>query len=295
MTWLLVIGDVMVDVVVSHEGPVAPGSDTPARIAMRGGGSGANTACWLASTGRGVMLGASLGNDVVGRQAVDDLHAAGLSTALVIHRDRPTGTCVVLVDGTGERTMFPDRGANDAPEHSIADALHDDPDPEVDEPPPSWFHLSGYTLLGEGSRVVALDAIDTARRIGVPTSVDAASTAPLLAVGADVFLGWIDGIDVLFANEDEVEALGGPEHVLDHVGALVTKRGAAGASWTDGTATHEVPAVPAEVVDTTGAGDAFAAGYLDAWLAGPDPAAALAAGCALAAVAVTVVGGRAPR
>jgi ribokinase len=158
---------------------------------------------------------------------------------------------------------------------------------------PTWVHLSGYALLDAGSRPAALEAVARARALGVPLSVDASSAAPLRAVGARSFLGWVAGIDVLFANDDELAALGGADACLQHVRAVVAKHGPAGASWLE---PHReavsVAAAPTEVVDTVGAGDALDAGVIAAVVAGADPAAALAAGTHLAAEAVATVGAR---
>jgi sugar/nucleoside kinase (ribokinase family) len=123
-------------------------------------------------------------------------------------------------------------------------------------------------------------------------SVDAASTAPIRAVGAEVFLAWIDGASLVFANDDEIEALGGVRRVLDHVGAVIVKHGAAGATWTDGAETRRAEGLSVEAVDTTGAGDAFAAGWIAATRRRAAPDAALAAAVRSGATAVTHPGAR---
>lgn len=283
---MLVVGDLMVDVMAMHSGPVQRRSDTPAAVHMGGGGSSANTACWLASAGRAVRLVAGVGADPLGRHALDGLAAAGVRFVGRPDPDRSTGACVVLVDAAGERTMLPDRGANDALDPAlVVDALAERP---------AWAHLSGYTLFDEGSRPAGRALLAEARRLGVPASVDASSAAPLRSAGADRFLEWVDGIDVLFANTDEMAVLGRPAGVLAHVGSLVVKRGVAGATWTDGRDEASTPAVDGEVIDTTGAGDAFAAGYLGGLVDGGSPAEALAAGCRMAATAVATPGARPP-
>jgi ribokinase len=281
---VLVVGDLMVDVVATHDGPLAHGSDTEARVTSGGGGSAANTAAWLARAGTGVRLVAAVGDDALGRAALDELATAGVSFAGPIVADRPTGTCVVLVDPTGERTMLPDRGANDAlSARAVLDAL---------EPRPVWLHLSGYTLLGDGSRPAGLAAVDAARSAGVRWSVDASSAAPLEAVGLGTFLGWVRGADVLFANDDEIAALGGIGELLTAVTAVVAKHGPDGASWHAAAGTWSAPATATPVVDTVGAGDALDAGVIAAVVSGDGPEDSLRAGTALATRAVIARGGR---
>lgn len=267
---LVVLGDVMVDVVVRVDGPVARGSDTPARVSFAGGGSGANVAAWAASIGMPVALVCRVGDDERGRVAVDELLAVGVEVHVGRHPDLATGTCVVLVDESGERTMFPDPGANDTPA-LVPDGLLR---------PGSHLHVIGYTLVRPGARPGALAAIDRARAAGVTISLDPSSWA---LVRPGVF----PDVDLLLPNEDEarvLEPLEAPE--------VVTKLGARGARWTDGRTTVDVPAERVDVVDTTGAGDAFAAGLLAARLGGAGPREALEAACRLAARAVTQVGAR---
>jgi ribokinase len=270
---VVVLGDVMADVVTAHDGPIAVGSDTPARIALRPGGSAANVAAWLARAGAEVVLIARVGTDAAAEVALQGLDGVELR----VSRDprRATGTCVVLVAPGGERTMLPDPGANDALTPG------DLPD---DVFTTGVLHVSGYALLRHGPRAAALAALDKAREAGMRISVDPASAAPL--ANDPVFLDRITPIDLLFPNEDEAAVLG-PQLKVPEV---VITRGPRGATWTDGFRTVEERAVPAEAVDTTGAGDAFAAGFLSAWPG--DPARALAAGAKLAAEAVQSQGGR---
>ena len=249
---LVVLGDLMVDVVARIADPLAHASDTPARISVQGGGSAANTAAWAASIGTDVALVCRVGDDDrAGDLRGVDVHAA-------VDSERPTGTCIVLVEPGGERTMLPDPGANDGPLPEIPLGDH--------------LHVVGYALLRDGPRASALAAIERAREAGMTVSVDPSSWA-LLRPGA------IPEVDLLLANEEEAKHL---------TGEMVVKLGAAGARWGD----VHVPAKPVEVVDTTGAGDAFAAGFLSARLNGADRREALEAGCALAARAVAQVGGR---
>jgi sugar/nucleoside kinase (ribokinase family) len=269
---IVVLGDINVDVVTAHDGPIANGSDTAAKISLRPGGSGANVAAWLARTGTPVTLIGKVGDDPLAAVALRGLD--GVQLRVTRDPDRSTGTCVVLVAPGGERTMLPDPGANDA---LTADEL-----PELEG---DVLHVSGYTLLRAGSRAAALEAIERARDKGMKISVDPASAAPL--ANDPVFLQRVAPIDLLLPNADEATVLG-PQIVVPE---LVITHGANGATWTDGIDTVAARAVPVDDVrDTTGAGDAFTAGFLSAW-PGP-PLRALEAGAKLAAKAVTQLGGR---
>jgi ribokinase len=284
---VVVVGDVMIDVVASLSGPVAQASDTPARIVQRGGGAGANVAAWLARAGAAVTLIGRVGGDAAGREVAEGLRAEGVDTRLATDPARPTGTCVVLVEPGGERSMLPDAGANAGLE---AAPLPDDA---------THLHLAGYALLHPGSRPAARAMLADASARGLSVSVDPSSTAPLVRAGAAAFFEWIAGTQLLLPNRDEAAALTGMRDpkaaaraLSAHAREVVVKLGTQGALWTDGSTQVRAPAVDVQVVDTTGAGDAFAAGLLAARLAGAGPADALGAGCALAAEAVGRAGAR---
>jgi sugar/nucleoside kinase (ribokinase family) len=277
---LVVLGDVMADVVAVASGPLARGSDTPARVRRTGGGAGANVAVWAARRGGEVALVARVGDDAAGREAVGSLREAGVDVHAEVDAARPTGCCVVLVEPGGERSMLPDPGANDAPV-LVPDALLR---------AGGHLHVAGYALLRPASRGSALDALARAGACGMTTSVDPSSAA-LLAAGA------LEGVraGLLRCNADELAALTGgddPGALLSVAPEVVVTHGAEGATWTDGARTERADAVPAEVVDTTGAGDAFTAGLLVARLAGAGPGAALRAGAEAAAAAVARAGAR---
>jgi ribokinase len=277
---LVVLGDVMADVVAAASGPLARGSDTPARVRFAGGGAGANVAWWAARLGGRVALVARVGDDAPGREALAALGAAGVDARVEVDPGRATGCCVVIVEPGGERTMLPDPGANDAPLHV----------PEELFAAGSHLHVAGYALLREGPRSSALEALARAGASGMTTSLDPSSAA-LLAPGAFGSLR----VGLLRCNADELRALTGgedPAALLDLAGEVVVTLGADGALWTDGARTERVGAVAAEVVDTTGAGDAFTAGLLLARLAGAAPVAALEAGARAAAIAVAAPGAR---
>ena len=288
MTRIVVLGDVMVDVVARLERPLAAASDAPAAIRFHGGGSAANTAAWLAAAGAEPVLVGCIGDDERGRTAREELRAGGVDVRLSVDPELPTGTCIVLVGADAERTMVPDAGANDAlREEHLDDALLG---------PGGHLHVAGYALLREGSRPAAQAGIGRASRAGMSVSVDPSSSALLSAE----FLDWADGAGLLLPNAAEAEALTGladPERaargLAERFAEVVVTLGPGGALWTDGAEVIQVPAEPVEAVaDSTGAGDAFAAGLLSARVAGAPVAEALASGCRLAARAVTQGGAR---
>jgi sugar/nucleoside kinase (ribokinase family) len=288
---VVVVGDVATDVVVVLEGDPAPGSDRPASIVTRGGGAAANVAAHLARLGTAVELAGCVGDDPAGAGLAAELAAAGVRLALRTVTGVPTGTVVSLVEGDGQRSMLADRGAN----LELADG-----DVAV---PGAGGHLyvSGYTLLDPRPRTAGLQALRDAVAAGCTVSVDPASTGPLARYGVDRWLADTAGATLLLPNAEEARLLTGCEDVEDAARALAArypvvtvKLGPDGALWASGDVLVHRPAHPTTVVDTTGAGDAFAAGLLAAWLSRPDvdPAAALDAGQALAAAVVRQPGAR---
>ncbi len=286
---MVVLGDLMVDVVARLSAPLAPGSDAPASVSFGGGGSAANVAAWLALAGSAPVLVARIGTDDRGARALAELRALGVDARLALDDEHPTGTCIVLVEPGGERSMVPDPGAN------LALAPADLPG-ELFEAG-GHLHVSGYALLRPGPRPAALAAIAQAVERGMSVSVDPASAALLTAE----FLDLAAGAGLLLPNEQEAFALTGEREppaaarvLARRVPEVVVKLGADGALWTDGGEEVRVAAapLPAPALDTTGAGDAFAAGLLAARMRGAAPAEALAAGCELAAQAVVTPGAR---
>ena len=166
--------------------------------------------------------------------------------------------------------------------------------------PGGHLHLSGYPLLHVESRAAALGALALAKESGMTVSIDPSSAALLESAGPDNFLDWTRGADLLFANVDEARVLTRQHAARESAAALasvysevVVKLGVEGAVWQGGFIAASAPAESGvKVIDTTGAGDAFAAGFLTSWLLHPEPEAALAAGNRLAARAVTRLGAR---
>ncbi len=203
LTRVVVVGDLMTDTVAHAALPLAKGSDTPATVTMHGGGSGANIAAWLAVDGAEVAFVGRRGADIAGRNRDMELMGYGVDARLVMDPERPTGTCVVMVTHKGDHTMMSDPGANAA--------LSPDDLPKDLFTPGSHLHVSGYTLLNEGSRQATLTAIALAQRAGMTVSVDGASAAPLERVGAEPFLQMTNGATLLFVNADQGRVLTGRE------------------------------------------------------------------------------------
>ncbi|MGP4004246.1 carbohydrate kinase family protein [Streptomyces sp. 8N706] len=289
---LLVIGDVVTDIVARHDTPLAPATDTAARITTLPGGAGANVACWAARTGaEDVRLLACVGADTADwhREA---LLRAGVRPHLRIHPDAPTAVVISLVDPTAERTLVTDSGA------SLRLSPADWQDTGLDGI--AHLHLSGYLFFSGTGREVARAAMRAARTRGVPVSVDPASAGFIEGLGADRLLESIAEADLIAPNRAEAELLTGLTEPREAAVKLsqrfplvALKLGGEGALLASaGTVLAHVPASPTRPRDTTGAGDAFLGAFLASRLAGASPAEATAAGCRAGAEAVTVIGGR---
>ena len=294
---ILVIGDIVTDVMVEQVAPPAPNSDTQARIRSGVGGAGANVSAWLRAAGSRVRLIGRVGADPMGIAHLRRLGSLGVELRIAVDETEPTGTVVVLVDEQGQRTMFPDRGANAAlaVEQVRAESFRD-----VDH-----LHLSAYPLLDPRSRAAALAALDGATATGRTVSIDPSSAAPLRAAGVDDFLAWTRGATLCIPNADEaaamlkanpgtVETVTLAERLSSYYGEVVVTGGADPAVWTDGTAVVAQPAEHAPVRDSTGAGDAFTAAFLAARLQGASAGDALAAGHRAGARAVATLGAHPP-
>lgn len=288
---ILVIGDVITDIIVMPEGPVVRGSDRRAKIRSRPGGSAANQAVWLGSLGVTVKF--------VSRVAAADLdtnlgyfRARGVEPLLIADNDAPSGVLISIVDADGERSFLTDRGANlnlsvaDLP-YSLLDGV-------------SLLLVSGYSFFTAEPRAAVMALMKEARERKIPTAVDPASMGFLREVGAENFLKWTSGTGTIFANLDEALELTGSVDLNLQMQTLgrfysrvVIKRGVAGAAVGGrGGVTLTMPAPPTEVIDTTGAGDAFAAAFLASEIKGASVESCLSAGIAAGAEAVTKIGGQ---
>jgi sugar/nucleoside kinase (ribokinase family) len=300
-TQFVVVGDVMVDTFAHINSAIATGADQSAIVSRHIGGQAANTASWLAWMQMPVVLVATRGDDSDGAWVVGDLISHGVDPILPVVEGR-TGNCVVVVDAEGARTMFTDPGANARIKDLTTDLWlsaipHDAPRPHV--------HLSGY--LFDRDPLLAHTIIDSlaGHGVSITTSVDSAALVPT-AHHRDALAATLSQLDILMGTLDELAGLLSPEHSahalsfetwhgLGFSGTLVVKHGPAGASAANQYGHRQSPSRATHVVDTTGAGDAFAAGFLAAWtLDQEDLASALASGNEAAAVAVARIGAGPP-
>jgi ribokinase len=250
---ICVLGDAHLDVVVRMSGPLTEETDTPAATRLGVGGQAANVAAWVTALGgqsrliaaRGTDLGAEIVSAELARRAVD-----------VVGPIVPgnTGVVVSLSTGGRQRSMLTDRGVGAA---LSADAVTPDWLDACE-----WLHLSGYALAHEPARSAAVAMAQAATRRSVRLAVDLSSTAMIESSGVVSFCELIASISphVVFGNEAEAALLRDAQHdhgLPDH-GVLIVKLGAEGVR----VAGRHYPAVPTVPVDSTGAGDAFAAGYL---------------------------------
>ncbi len=267
MRCLTVVGDLVEDVVVWPDGPVARGSDTPSRVFRARGGSAANVAVAAAPLVPTRFLGC-VGTDPLGDRLLAELAATG--TQLRPQRRGRTGTIVVLVDVDGERTFLPDRAA----------AADLGPVPASDLDDTAVLHVPAYGLHGGRTAASVRDLLRTAGTRGVPISLDASSWAVVREIPDFVDLVARVQPVVLFANVDEARELPLPQLAT----TVVVKDGARPTTvlLPDGSRLS-VPVDPVTGVrDSTGAGDAFAAGWLSAMMEGRDLAARVERAHALA-------------
>jgi sugar/nucleoside kinase (ribokinase family) len=220
------------------------------------------------------------------------LSEAGVEAALGWDDDLPTGRIVSILSPDGERSFYTDRGANDRLcRADLPDRLLDGID---------LVHVSAYALFGAGPRAAVLELLAEAGRRGIPFSVDPASTSFLEEAGPANLLDWTRGATLAFPNTAEAAVLTGetaPERQVDaltHIyGTVVIKRGAEGAMAGDAAGRRWLARAPfVKAVDTSGAGDAFLAGFLAAWLRREEMDACLRRGVEVGARAVTFLGAR---
>lgn len=256
-----VFGDLIVDLTVQAHGPLQLGSDVTGTISSHGGGSAANVAAWLGSLGKNVRFVGAIGVDLVGQVARVELEQYGV-TCYIEQKPAPTGTILLFLDEAGERTMVTSRGANllleetDFPDLFFQDLRH--------------LHVTAYSLFGsEKLANVTSGILERALEQQIPVSLDPSSYALLAEFGVRRFLNRTQGVRFLFPNLEEGRQLSGKSHpkaiveeLLTYYPVVVLTLGPDGCLCGQGQDVFSVEAAPRPVVDTTGAGDAFVAGFL---------------------------------
>jgi len=277
---LCCIGDLVEDVVVWPTAAPKRGTDTVSHVFRRRGGSAANVAVLAVEDGGHSRFIGQVGDDRLVVVLAAEMADCGVDVQIA--KGGRTGTIVVLIESDGERTMLPDRGA--------ALQLEAIPDGALDGV--AWLHVPGYSLIAEPLGTTSRGLIDSARAAGIPVSIDASSTGLLQGFGTARFEEELRAIqpEILFCNQEEAELLGvDREHPFPGAGLSVIKAGPDPVLLVEPSrVAAEVPVPRVEnVTDTTGAGDAFAAGYLVAKINGAAPVEAAVAGIELAATVLS--------
>jgi sugar/nucleoside kinase (ribokinase family) len=284
---VVALGKLVADQVLALSEPLVIGGQQRVSRTVVPGGAPANVTANLARLEVLARLAGWAGADPLADELLTGLGARGIEVAVVRRGRAPLTT--VLVHEDGERTLLADRGCgglevSDVDARWVADA--------------AVLHLDGFDLLRFPSALTA--AASLARAAGVPVSVDVAAAARIERFGVAGYLDLLAGLrpDVLFCNVAEAAVLGlsddrpawAPSLVLVHAGASPTRVLTPAGAWT-------VPVEPlpaGRLRDTTGCGDAFAAGVLAGWRGGSPVLDAVRSGHAAAAVVAGVLGAQPP-
>ena len=258
------LGDLLLDVVVRLDAPIAADTDTYGRTRVAPGGQAANVAAWVAALGGSARFVGKRARDAAGGILAEELRRVSVD---LVGPEVPegTGTVVSIADPAGRRSMLTDRGV--APELGPE---------EID---PAWLggvttlHVAGYSLVRAPIRDASVRAAALARGGGARVSLDLSATSAIEEVGVGPFREIVRELrpDVVFGNAEEMRLVGRLDAEI-----VAEKRGARGCVVRRGGKERAYAAEPTELVDTTGAGDAFAAGFL---LDGPELGLRAAARC----------------
>lgn len=288
---VIVVGDLVYDLLAKVD-TLAFGTDTFTTVHAAAGGSGANTAYHLARLGVETHFVGRVGEDVFGQYLIEELERSGAVPHVIRDSEYSTGKVFVMVDGKGERTMITDRGAGETlrPEDLPKDLFRKG----------THLHLSGYLFLGASRKETATEALRLAHENGMSISVDPSSVTLLEEMGQKNFLRLTKNADLCFPNREEGVFLSGirekdpiAESLASYYPAVVLKLGPEGALYASSAGEKFLlPALPTQVVDATGAGDAMCAGFLASWLSGGDASEALHKGLELSAKVLGKMGAR---
>lgn len=266
--------------------PEGQGSVLVEGIEMAPAGTAGGTAVTLAKLGATVRTAGAIGTDPTGDLLVTLLAKSGVDTGFLARRDGvPTSASVLPIRPNGDRPAFHLLGANptygpaDVPWDALREADH--------------LHLGGPELLGPDN---ATRILKFAREHGVTTSVDLLAPGSL---GSFELIGpFLPYVDWFLPNEEQILGFTGSTDLdegcqrllAEGVGVVAVTRGADGARVVNATGTWDVPAFPITVVDTTGCGDAFSAGFVVGARLGREPHDAAVLGCAAAALVAQGMG-----
>lgn len=292
---VLSIGDLLLDLVVRYDPSLGEADAGLDAVQIEPGGSAANFAVQAARLGANTRFISHVGRDWAGDMLVRSLVSEGVVAEVRAIDEEPSGRVLVMVDPQGHRRMWSYPGASRT--------LHPD---DLDA---AWFanldafHLTGYSLLREGPRAAAVGALEIARTSGTPLCTLDPNPAHLIAdYGSARFREVMEALhfDMIFPNMEEGRLLSGkesPEEVVTDLQKIspvvVLTMGGDGCLVMGGSEMYKVPAASAErVVDATGAGDAFAAGFVIEYLRSRSLLDAARAANALAATVVGRTGGR---
>ncbi|KOG11748.1 carbohydrate kinase family protein [Streptomyces viridochromogenes] len=266
--------------------PEGQGATLVEDIRMTAAGTAGGTALTLARLGAAVSSAGAIGTDPTGDMLVQLLGAAGIDTRFLVRRtDTPTSASVLPIRPNGDRPSLHLLGANitygpdDVPWDALAEATH--------------LHLGGPELIGVDT---AMRILSYAKEHGVVTSVD------LLAPGALGSFEQIEAalpyVDHMLPNEDQVLGFTGEDDLVTGAkkllaagaGLVAVTRGGDGALLVTQDGTERVPAFAIDVVDTTGCGDAFSAGFVRGMGLGRTPYDSAVLGSAAAALVAQGLG-----
>lgn len=252
-------------------------------LLLRPGGSAANTARHLAALGHEVVFVGVVGADSTGQVVQRILEESGVTARPRVAPGEETGAVAIEVTDNGERVMRSSRGANQLLEPADLEPLR--------ALPLTWLHLTGYSLLGAPGLAILKAAGQLARETGAILSFDPSSVGVINRIGAAELLAALcrAGAALLLPNSAEATALSGQPDPIQAARALVrsvpwvvVSLGPEGACWARPGGGGAVATQPARPLDTTGAGDAFNAGVIDALSRGESLAGACTQGNLLA-------------
>jgi ribokinase len=284
---LVVIGDIAWDIFIRPEHDLVRGSDVSGTVDVMPGGAAANVAVWAHRLGVTAILRGKIGTDTLGQVMLAHLVQEGVASHVSVLEGGVTTRVGILVSPDGEHSFVMD--------HTKVIRFKDgDVDPSILDDASAVF-FNGYDIYLARTASFLRPVLDEARRRGLPVVFDPSSFELIRRYKPARLLNDIGPLDILIANEEEVEELSraeGVDSLLTATRLLVTKQGARGAAALDATGWRRAPAVPITAVDTTGAGDAFDAAFLVEWLSSHDVDAALREGNRLGAFVASRLGGQ---